>query len=105
MEHCKMNCGADSRKASSVLERNISFWMFAMLFALDGRLESMKYKANQSLKFLENIEFLKMGNLKNSLVIIIFFLEIRSKWHILFTFFSKISVEIIINFKVKRTFF
>jgi hypothetical protein len=25
MEHCKMNCGADSRKASKVVELNVSF--------------------------------------------------------------------------------
>ncbi len=54
MEHCKMNWGADSRKASNVLEWNISFWVMAMLFAFDGWLVSKKYSANQSLKFLEN---------------------------------------------------
>jgi hypothetical protein len=40
--------------------------MLAMGFAFDGRLESKKYKANQSLKFLGNIEQLKIGNFKYS---------------------------------------
>ncbi len=42
MEHCKMSCGADSRKASKVLELNISFWMRAIVFSLEGRLVSKK---------------------------------------------------------------
>jgi hypothetical protein len=42
MEHCKMSCGADSRKASKVLELNISFWMRAIVFAFEGRLVSKK---------------------------------------------------------------
>jgi hypothetical protein len=42
MEHCKMNCGADSRKASKVLELNISFCKRAIVFAFEGRLVSKK---------------------------------------------------------------
>jgi hypothetical protein len=53
MEHCKINSGADSRKASIMLQFKISFLMIEIVSLFSGRLESKKKRPKQDLKFLE----------------------------------------------------
>jgi hypothetical protein len=53
MEHCKMNCGADSRNISRAVELIMSFWMRATVLVFEGRLVSKKHKPKKARKFLE----------------------------------------------------
>jgi hypothetical protein len=51
--HCKMNCGADSRKISRAVELIMSFWMRATIFEFEARLVSKKHRPKKARKFLE----------------------------------------------------
>ena len=53
MEHCKINCGADSRKISRAVELIMSFWMRATVLVFEGRLVSKKHRPKKARKFLE----------------------------------------------------
>jgi hypothetical protein len=55
IEHCRMNCGADSRKVSRHLEPNTSFLMICRVLTLDERAVSRKKMAKNALKFLESV--------------------------------------------------
>jgi hypothetical protein len=60
MEHCKMNCGADSKKASMMLELKTSFLIIEIISWFPGRLVSKKKRPKKDLKFLEKCNFVKL---------------------------------------------
>ena len=54
IEHCKMSCGADSRKASNNPELSASRWIFFISFLFSGDEVSIRNKPKQNLKFLKS---------------------------------------------------
>ena len=53
IEHCKMSCGADSRKASNKPELSASFFIFFISFLFSVEDVSIRNKPKQNLKFLK----------------------------------------------------
>jgi hypothetical protein len=53
MDDCKMNCGADSRKASKVPLSKASFFILNISCEFSGKLVSIIKRPMKSLKFLE----------------------------------------------------